>query len=175
MSVANHRAPFRPLRGGTQMFQQDSNQAGTIGTFLTSDGVDRWLVTCFHVLARQNGSIVGTDRLVQPTLANGVVATLANVNGDPVLDCAAVLLALPVADEGLGIGALAPLRAPVVGTRVIKSGWKTGVSEGRIQAVAGTDVIIGRLPGYPRLPARWPRRFRRHLDRCRNACSNRAP
>ena len=32
---------------------------------------------------------------------------------------------------------------------MIKSGWKTGVSEGRIQAVAGSDVVIERLPGYP--------------------------
>ena len=107
MSVANHRVPFRTLRGGTQVFQPDTNQAGTIGTFLTSDGVDRWLLTAFHVVARGNASIVATDRLAQPTLANGVIATLANVRSDPVLDCAAVLVALPVADEVLGIGALA--------------------------------------------------------------------
>jgi hypothetical protein len=44
---------------------------------------------------------------------------------------------------------LAPAAAPIVGARVIKSGWKTGVSEGRIQAVAGTDVVIERLPGFP--------------------------
>jgi hypothetical protein len=39
--------------------------------------------------------------------------------------------------------------APVVGAKVIKSGWKTGLSEGRIAQVGGTDVVIERLPGYP--------------------------
>jgi hypothetical protein len=78
-----------------------------------------------------------------------VIATLAATVTDPVLDCAAVALAIPASEEILGIGKLAAANLPVVGTRVIKSGWKTGVSEGRIQAVAGIDVLIERLPGYP--------------------------
>ena len=149
MSVANHRAPFRPLRGGTQIFQPDHNEAGTIGTFLTSNGVDRWLLTAFHVVARSNGTIVAADRIVQPTVTQGVIATLGTVVFDVGLDCAAISLAVPVVDEVLGIGTLAPAVAPAAGMRVIKSGWKTGVSEGRIQAVAGNDVVIERLPGYP--------------------------
>ena len=149
MSVANHRCAFRPLRGGTLIFQPDNNEAGTLGTFLTSDGVDRWLLTCFHVLTRSDGTLVPTDRIVQPNLAAGVIATLAGTMGDPVLDCAAVPLTLPTSDEVLGIGRLMPATMPVVGMRVMKSGWKTGVSEGRIQVVNGTDVLIERLPGYP--------------------------
>src|SRR5262245_54171441 len=115
MSVANHRCPFRPLRPGTLLFQPDTNQAGTIGLFLTSDGVDRWLLTCFHVLAHTNGNIVPTDRLVQPGTANGVIATLAGVIGDPLLDCAAVPMTMPTSDDVLGIGTLTPATAPVAG------------------------------------------------------------
>lgn len=149
MSVANHRCAFRPLRAGTQIFQPDNSQAGTLGLFLTSDGVDRWLLTCFHVLARTTGVMVATDRIMQPDATKGVIATLAGAISDPILDCAAVPVAVPVSDEVLGIGRLAPASAPIVGARVIKSGWKTGISEGRIRAVAGTDVIIERLPSYP--------------------------
>ena len=149
MSVANHRCAFRPLRGGTLIFQLDTNQAGTAGMMLTSDGVDRWLLTCFHVLARATGAMVPTDRLVQPDLEHGIVATLSGAVGDPRLDCAAVPLMTPASAEVLGIGILVPTAPPVVGARVLKSGWKTGVSEGRIQAVVGSDVIIERLPGYP--------------------------
>ena len=87
MSVANHRAPFRPLRGGTQIFQPDNNEAGRIGCFLTSNGADRWLFTCLHVLSRSNGGVVATDRLVQPILANGVIATRANPNSRATARC----------------------------------------------------------------------------------------
>jgi metallo-beta-lactamase superfamily protein len=42
-----------------------------------SNGVDRWLLTCFHVLARSNGTLVATDRIFQPSGATGIIATLA--------------------------------------------------------------------------------------------------
>ena len=149
MSVANHRCAFRPARGGTLIFQPDTNEAGTLGMALTSDGTDRWLLTARHVLARANGMLVATDRVLQPNPANGAIATLAGALDDAVLDGVAVKLLVGSADEILGIGATPPAIAPVAGTRVIKSGWKTGVSEGRIQQVLGDDVVIERLPGYP--------------------------
>jgi hypothetical protein len=116
---------------------------------LTSDGVDRWLLTCHHVLAHANGTLAPTDRVFQPNAANGVVATLAGALFDQSLDCAAALLSVPASNEVLGLGTLAPATSPTAGMKVIKSGWKTGVSEGVIQTVNGTDVIIERLPGYP--------------------------
>lgn len=149
MSVANHRVAFRPWRGGTLIFQPDNNRAGTLGMVLTSDGTDRWLLTALHVLARPNGTIVATDRLFQPNAAAGVIATLASAVGDAALDCAAVPLTLPVSDEVLGLGSLTAAAAPVVGQRVMKSGWKTGVTEGRVESVVGTDVVIQRLADYP--------------------------
>ena len=155
MSVANHRCAFRPLRGGTLIFQPDNHQAGTLGMALTSDGDGRWLLTCFHVLARPNGTIVASDRLHQPDATKGVIATLANVVSDARLDCAAVQIALPVSDEILGLGRPTPAAPPVVGARVLKSGWKTGVSEGRVQAVAGTDVTLSACPTTLRTTY-WP-------------------
>lgn len=149
MSVANHRCPFRPVRGGTLIFQPDANEAGTLGMALTSDGVDRWLLTCRHVLERPNGTLVASDRILQPNAVNGVIATLAGVLDDLVLDCAAARLLVGSADEILAVGIVAPCIPPVAGMRVIKSGWKTGLSEGRIQQVVGNDVVIERLPGYP--------------------------
>lgn len=116
---------------------------------LTSDGVDRWLLTARHVLTRADDTLAVTDRVLQPNAVNGAVATLAAAVADATLDCAAAKLLVASADEILGIGTPSPCIAPAAGMRVIKSGWKTGVSEGRIQQVVGTDVVIERLPGYP--------------------------
>jgi hypothetical protein len=116
---------------------------------LTSDGVDRWALTCRHVLARRDGTIAAADRLFQPDAAHGAIATLAGLLGDVGLDCAAVRLDVAASAEILGIGTPAACRAPMVGMRVVKSGWKTGVSEGRIQQVNGNDVVVEPLAGYP--------------------------
>ena len=70
MSVANHRCAFRPLRAGTLIFQPDNNEAGTLGMVVTSDGVDRWGLTCHHVVARRDLTIVPTDRIFQPDAAH---------------------------------------------------------------------------------------------------------
>ncbi len=54
----NHRRAFRPLRGGTLIYQWEKRDSGTIGMAVTSDGADRWLLTCRHVLARADGTII---------------------------------------------------------------------------------------------------------------------
>jgi hypothetical protein len=41
-------------------------RAGRLGLVLTSDGSHRWVLTCFHVLARPGGGIVDGDLLFQP-------------------------------------------------------------------------------------------------------------
>ena len=130
------------------MLPDNNSEAGTLGMVLT-DGVDQWLLTCHHVLARPSSVLVQSDRVFQPNGTNGVVATLAGVIADPALDCAAVKLLVAASDEVIGIGKLSARVLPVVGMRVVKSGWKTGVSEGQIAQVTGDDVIIERLPGYP--------------------------
>jgi hypothetical protein len=149
MSIANHRCAFRPLRGGTLIFQPDSMEAGTLGIVLTSDGVDRWLLTCHHVLARKDHTFVATDSVLQPDAGAGAIASMAAAVGDALLDCVAVPVLLPSSDEVMGIGRPAPVKPPAVGMRVVKSGWKTGISEGRIRQVNGTEVVIELLPGFP--------------------------
>ena len=148
VSVANHRVAFRPVRGGTLIFQPDNQQSGTLGLVVTSDGVDQWLLTARHVLTRTNGALVPTDTILQPDAGPGPVATLANARQDALRDCAAAQLGVPGSREVLGLGPLTAAVPPAVGMRVVKSSWRTGVSEGRIQQVNGDEVIIERLPGF---------------------------
>ena len=54
MSVATHRCAFRLLVGGVLIFQRENREAGTLGVVLTSDGLDRWILTCHHVICRKN-------------------------------------------------------------------------------------------------------------------------
>lgn len=149
MSVANHRCAFRPTRGGTLLFQPGSGEAGTLGMTLTSDGLDRWLLTCYHVLARKVIGIVPNDIILQPDAACGPIADLRMSIGDPAKDVIAVKLLVPATDEVLGFSPLTAWKAPQVGMTVVKSGWKTGISEGRVQQITDSDVVIERLPGYP--------------------------
>jgi hypothetical protein len=116
---------------------------------VTSNGLDRWFLTCRHVIARQNGTIVASDTILQPDAAAGIIGDLSQVVADVTLDCAAFKLTVGASDDVLGVGKLALHAAPIVGMRVLKSGWKTGISEGRIQQVNGNEVVIERLPGYP--------------------------
>lgn len=114
-----------------------------------TDGADRWLLTCLHVVARRDGNIVASDEVSQPDASRGSIARLHSVRFDQSLDCAAVKLVVPSVTEVLGIGGLAAITAPVVGMQVIKSGWKTGVTHGRIESVIGPDVAIALLADFP--------------------------
>jgi hypothetical protein len=149
MSVANHRRAFRPVLGGTLLVQSATLDAGTLGMIVTSNGADRWLLTARHVVTRRDGTLVTNDVLFQPDAAGGSIGSLSNVLTDVNLDCAAVKLTVGASNEVLGIGQLRPHVAPTVGMRVLKSAWKTGISEGVIQQVNGSEVLIQRLPQYP--------------------------
>lgn len=151
MSVSNHRAAFRPLRGGIQILQGHTLEAGTLGLVLTQSGTDRWALTSRHVLARADGTMANGDPVLQPTASEPPIGVTDSTMANLALDCAAVLVDAAVGGVGdvLGIGALGPATAPVVGMRVMKSGWKTGITEGRIRSVTGSAVTIERLPTFP--------------------------
>src|SRR5688500_18236635 len=106
MSVANHRCAFRPVVSGILIVQSQTLQAGTLGMVLTSDDVDRWLLTCRHVLTRANGSLVATDAVLQPDFARGSIGTLTDVVSNAALDCAAVKLTVDASPHVLGLGEL---------------------------------------------------------------------
>jgi hypothetical protein len=149
--VLNHRVAFRPLRGGVQVMQSQTLEAGTLGLVVTKNGTDRWALTCRHVLARPAGTVVNGDAVLQPDASVPPVGLTDVAASDPGLDCAAVQLLAGtdgVADI-LGIGRPTARTQAVVGMRVIKSGWKTGITEGRVQSVIGNQVRIERLPSYP--------------------------
>lgn len=149
MSVANHRCAFRPVVGGTLIVQSHTLQAGTLGMILTSDGADRWLLTSRHVLARSDGSLVSADMVLQPGKEHGSIGTLADVVSNRTLDCAAVKLTVGSSPRVLGLGMVAAAKVPTTGMTVMKSGWKTGVSEGIVEQVVGHEVIIRRGPDSP--------------------------
>ena len=149
MSVANHRRAFRPLVGGSLILQSQTGQAGTLGMVLTSDGADRWLLTCHHVIARPNGNLVAADTVLQPDQARGGIASLGSIRFDQSLDCAAVKLTVGASGLILGVGELGQAKSPTVGMRVMKSGWQTGVSEGVVDQVNGNTVVIRRRPDFP--------------------------
>lgn len=149
MSVANHRCGFRPVLGGTLIVQSQTLQAGTLGMVLTSDGSDRWLLTSRHVIARANGSLMSLDTVLQPDHARGSIGILGDVVSDQTLDCAAVKLTVSASRLVLGLGELVAAKPPAVGMTVMKSGWKTGVSEGIVDQINGNEVIIRRRRDFP--------------------------
>ena len=70
------------------IFQPGSQEAGTLGMVLTSDSVDRWLLTCHHVVTRKDRALVAVDVILQPDAAGGSIGDLSNVRADASLDCA---------------------------------------------------------------------------------------
>lgn len=154
MSVRNHNLLFRPLQGGIAIYNPNAGGVGTLGLVATSDGQDRWVVSCYHVLGRPNGELFNDDELIyQPTdtAAGSVVAKTVANKSDASLDCAAARVEPGVQSNPtiLGLPPLAAPTVPAVGMRVIKSGRETGVTEGVIWSILGDQVVIRVGPGFP--------------------------
>jgi hypothetical protein len=79
-------------------------RAGRLGLVLTSDGSHRWVLTCFHVLARPGGGIVDGDLLFQPDHHTSAIGVAEATRTDRLLDCAAVRTTVPSADAVRGLG-----------------------------------------------------------------------
>lgn len=151
--VPNHCRMFRPLRGGVLIVNANVRVLGTVGLVATSDGHDRWLVTARHVLARTGGPpLQDGEPVFQPGEGAGpFVAVTRTGRADPDLDAAAALVidGVEAVGEILGLGALAPVKDPAAGMRVVKSGIATGITEGVVDEVAGDRVRIRLPPGFP--------------------------
>ena len=157
---ANHVLAYSILRGGIAIHNPKADDRGsggaygTLGFIATSDGADRWVVSCYHVLCRKGEDM--PDGVVEPLyhpssqVQPSPVATVSSGRADRELDCAAGRILMPTHTVGeiLGIGALADPVDPVVGMRVIKSGAQTGVTEGRITHVARSEIEISPT-GFP--------------------------
>jgi hypothetical protein len=147
---SNHDQPFRPLRGGVSIFNPNVGVLGTLGFIATSDGIDRWIVSAFHVLCSEHGAVTENDPIQQPAEAS-VVARVRAVRSNHQSDIAAARIDNTVASVGelLGIGVVRGAGAPAARRRVAKSGAATGVTEGVIQQVSNDSVVIEPLGGFP--------------------------
>lgn len=154
MAIRNHGLSYRPLRGGIAILNPAVNESGTIGLVATSDGTDRWIVSCYHVLCSASmGAFTAGDPIYQPapSRAPDPIARLVAGLGDPALDCAAALVepgtdSLP---EILGIGPVGPPIEPAIGMRLMKAGLATGVTEGIVTGLQGDRVVIEAPAGFP--------------------------
>lgn len=151
--VPNQCRMFRPLRGGILILNANVRTLGTLGLVATSDGTDRWLVTAHHVLAPAAGPpLRDGEPVFQPGEGAGpFVAVTRADRADPDLDAAAarVIDGVEAVGEVLGLGPLAPVKDPVAGMRVVKSGVATGITEGVVEEVAGDRFRIRLAPGFP--------------------------
>jgi hypothetical protein len=146
----NHIQTFKPLRGGIAIVNPNVNEIGTLGFVATSDGADRWIVSCYHVLCRNHGRVfpAGTiEPIVLPFgVTNEVVAQVTDALVSREFDCAAALVPSRQAiGRILGIGRLTLPAEPQQGHRVIKSGAATGITEGKIVRVSSQEVDVGLL------------------------------
>lgn len=138
---------FRPLIGGIAIQNPNVEDVGTLGFIATSDGFDRWIVSCFHVLCRTSGDFpTGINEFIfQPFRRDGelpiaeVTAASANRRFDV---AAARVLDVECTGQVLGIGNLRQPAAPAIGMRVIKSGAETGITEGRVMRVTAEEIEV---------------------------------
>jgi hypothetical protein len=145
--------PFRPLRGGIAISNPSNHggKLGTLGMVATSDGLDRWIVSAYHVLGREGTEPFADGEGISQPWNTEPVAFVSSARAHRELDCAAARIATGVGAVGeiLGIGPLAPPIEPVVGLRVMKMGRTTGLTEGTISKVSENQIEIVPLARFP--------------------------
>jgi len=154
MPKSNHVLAYTLLRGGIAVQNPIIRKYGTIGFVATSDGTDRWIVSCYHVLCRPKGTTMPagvSEPICQPhdMIRDTPVAFVSADRADEALDCAAALVPNGQAvDTILGIGKLSAPADAELGMRVIKSGAETGVTEGTVTGIGPDEIEISTL-GLP--------------------------
>jgi hypothetical protein len=152
MSIPNHNLAYRPLRAGTSLFNPLVNKSGTLGLIATSDGQDRWIVSCYHVLCRMGGTpFPGDEPIFQPDDGSASIATNSTAHADPVMDCAAAKVhsGIECSSEILGMPKIVGIEDPKAEMRVLKSGRMTGITEGVIREVTDQRITIETIDGFP--------------------------
>ena len=111
--MRNHNRVFRPIRAGIEIRNTTLLEPGTIGLIATSDGQDRWIVSCHHVLCTGRFP----EEIVQPIGKGNVIAMNDAGRARDDLDCAAARIVdgIQVIAEVLGIGRLGEPVDPVIG------------------------------------------------------------
>jgi hypothetical protein len=145
MAIPNHNLPFLPVRGGIGILNPNVGKPGTLGCLLTTDGTDRWLLSCHHVLqGKRSPASADGERVFQPNSGEQQIAVTSATRSDESLDCAVAQLLPNISAVGeiLGLPPLLGISEPALGMRVLKSGSHTGLTEGVIESVAGNNVEI---------------------------------
>lgn len=151
--MPNSDLAFRPLIAGTSILNARVNEPGTLGYIASDDAGGLWIVSAYHVLCNSSLLPFAADEVIyQPAAVapeNQVAITQAS-RANANLDCAAAQLIAGIAglDYQLGIGPTDAPIEPAVGMRVVKSGAVSGVTEGIVLSVTGTDVVIEIDPTY---------------------------
>ena len=151
--MSNHNEHFRPLRGGIVIVARTASNFGTLGMVVTKTGLDRWGLTCGHVLGPLAGPVPNADPVFQPDNSAPTfrVGQTDSALADATLDCAAFKIdtSVTVSKDLVGIGTPAAPIPPATGMRVIKSGRSTEITEGIISGITGAKVEITLRTGYP--------------------------
>ena len=142
--IRNYSLRYRPLRAGVQVMNPIVGQPGTLGCFATSDGADRWMISCYHVLCRTNRQSFAPGEPICQPFDPGADVVARVMLGDARLDCAAAQVdpGILVETRIIGMPRIGAPAAPVVGMEVIKSGLATGVTEGLIVDVKPDDTVV---------------------------------
>lgn len=151
----NQELTYDIVSGGLVVLNERNDRPGTIGFIGTTDGSDRWIVSCYHVLCRTNADPFTDGESILQGRARELGRAVGRVratHADATVDCAAAVIDDDV-DVSVRILGLPPLAAPGIpakGMRVLKSGATTGVTEGVIFRVADNTVEIRAPEGAPK-------------------------
>jgi hypothetical protein len=153
MAIPNRSLLYRPVRAGITIVNPNVGKVGTLGFIATSDGQDRWLVSCYHVLGRIDLGVFNDGEPIYQPMDDppNRIAKVSTARADVQLVCAAAKLEAGIQSthDILEMSPIAGVSEPVVGMRVRKSGCVTGVTEGVISKVSGDSVEIQIAPDFP--------------------------
>jgi len=154
MSIENYYLSFQTFYGGLAIINGADHKIGTLGFVGASDNGNPWIVSCHHVLYPSDRQLQDDEKelIYQPSRSRSPtpIAEVSNKKTDEQLDIAAAKLVFGLpSDRILNLGQLAEPVAAERGMRVLKSGAKTGVTEGVILAVSESLIVIGKNEETP--------------------------
>jgi len=142
--------PHRPLISGIKIVNAVTGSPGTLGCIGLDSADKPWIVSCYHVLARNRQAIdpPGNDESIlqsTPDRGGGVVAHTRTDKMNAALDYAAALIvpAIGVSSSVIELTKLDRVALAMVGMLVVKSGAETGVTIGIVTDVTDTLITIG--------------------------------
>lgn len=151
MAVRNLQLVHRPLQAGVALYNPAVGRIGTLG-LIVARGTDRYILSAAHALVDASTPASSRD-VFQPVNAAGLsaVATVANADVDSARDVALARIDPLVKSllRVVGFGPVTASRPPKKGMEVLKVGAASGVTEGVVVEVKGTDVEVRARPDAP--------------------------